>query len=239
MKLRGLNGLFLKNKDILSKSFFSLVAPISPSHIQDIDGNIYTYVTIGTQQWMVENLRTTHYADGTPIPNIIPDEDWVAEDGSIGHDGGYCWYNNDMATYKDAYGALYNYYACSNAHGLALTGWRVPSQNDFEVLVSFLGGLDVAGGKLKQFGVIYWLSPNTGATNEFGFTALPGGERNFETGAFELIRERGTFWEYPYDPFDPLNSDGFQFASYNDTILTRDALHYFPNGFSVRCMRDI
>lgn len=348
--------------------------------VYDIDGNVYTYVTIGTQQWMVENLKTTKYADGTPIPNLITSEftDWflpsknelkemynalkvfavgdfsdieywsssegslpsvlawainftngVENDGSAksndqgvrpcrsftdilgayslrdtgpagglifyingttyyeaapsdivsantewsniqalevgtsiaigtgqanttaivgqaGHTssaakhcddlnasgwvndttGAYCYYNNDIANKPD-YGALYNWYAVDNAHGLAPTGWRVPDSADFSTLVAFLGGSSIAGGILKEEGLTHWTTPNTGATDDYGFSAVGGGLRNNE-GTFSSINEQGIFWQ---------QSLAIRIV-YNDiTIETLDAASIY--GYSVRCMRDV
>ena len=147
-------------------------------NVVDFDGNVYTYVTIGSQQWMVENFRSEHYADGTAIPNLTLDADWIAEDGTVGHDGAMCYYDNDEATYKSDYGALYNWYAVDNAHGLAPAGWRVPSEADFIALIAAMGGQSVAGGKAKSIGLAYWDSPNTGATDEYGLNFKGAGYRD-------------------------------------------------------------
>ncbi len=138
--------------------------------LTDVDGNVYTTVTIGTQIWMVENLKTTKFNDGSSISHE-PDSAWFTTSTPA-----YCWYDNDTV-YKDTYGALYNWHAV-NTGKLAPAGWRVPTQEDMNTLATYLGGYQVAGGKLKEAGLTYWNSPNTGATNESGFSALPGGTRN-------------------------------------------------------------
>ena len=106
-----------------------IVEDFNIGSVTDVDGNSYTTVTIGTQQWMVENLKTTHYADGTAIPNLTIDGDWIAD-----VTGAYCWYNNDIVN-ATPYGALYNWYAVTNAHGLAPAGWRIPTESDLDALM--------------------------------------------------------------------------------------------------------
>lgn len=202
--------------------------------VQDFDGNIYTYVTIGTQQWMVENFRGEHYIDGTVIPNLTLNADWIVEDGTPGHDGAYCYYNNDEATYKPDYGALYNWYAVNNAHGFGITGWRVPSNADWNTLATYLGGATIAGGKLKEVGLIHWDNPNLGASDEYGFTLLPSGSRgdsDYEgLGGSAYIGSsdaESALWGYMVDA----NNLGIQLG------VGSYLLKYY--GISVRLMRDV
>jgi uncharacterized protein (TIGR02145 family) len=151
-------------------------------------------VTIGTQVWLRENLKTTKFNDGTPITNYPKDTSW----GSMSPI--YCWYNNDSATYKAAYGALYNWYTV-NTSKLCPTGWHVPSDEEWKTLEIYLGlsqaevnnryrGTSL-GGQLKETGTTHWESPNTGATNTSGFTALPGG---FCFGPYDGIGHNGLWW---------------------------------------------
>ena len=150
--------------------------------VTDADGNVYNTVTIGAQCWIQENLKATHYNDGSSIPLVTDDLSW-----SNLTTPGYCWYNNDETTYKNTNGAIYNWYvadASSNGNkNVCPSGWHVPTDNEWSVLVAFLGGEIIAGGKLKEAGTIHWDAPNTGATNETGFTALPFGIRQ-SGGAF-------------------------------------------------------
>ena len=201
--------------------------------IVDADGNVYTYVTVGAQQWLVENLRTTKYADGTPIPNLTLDADWIAEDGTPGHDGAFCYYNNNIAN-KTPYGALYNWYAIDNAHGLAPAGWRIPSIADFNDLIAYINGNTDGGAKLKEIGLSHWAAPNTGATNEWGFTALPGGFRNL-IGAFLSILTYTCYGST--SDFLPSNFYG-EGLSNNSITVTPTSLNK-KEGLSIRCMRDI
>jgi len=355
-------------------------------NVVDADGNVYTYVTIGTQQWMVENLKTTKYADGTVIPNFNGYNDWslpskaelkamldnldafglgnfshtlsvrygtsseatdtnyyatyydgaswvesnyfkyllstirpfrtfvagvgeyvvgdigeaggwifyvdggttyyeaapgdignfdfsnidnvaigttgtaigtgvantIAITSQLGHTdsasqecldyqgndfwassiaGAYCWFNNDIANKAD-YGALYNWYAVDNAHGLAPTGWRVPDANDWDILITLLGGSTVAGGVLKEIGLVHWTTPNDGATDSYGFTGLPGGKRSGITGTFSNINNYG--YHYPSDG-DSESAIRLDYNSAALQLVDEDN----KEGFSVRCMRDV
>jgi uncharacterized protein (TIGR02145 family) len=149
--------------------------------VTDKDGNHYNAVRIGNQLWMVENLKTTKYSDGTAIPNITDGTTWAATTSPA-----YCWYDNDASTYKDTYGGLYNRYAVMTGK-LCPIGWHVPTNEDWTTLGTYLGGNAVAGGKLKEAGTAHWLSPNVGATNESGFTGLPTGYRYDGDGTFHNI----------------------------------------------------
>jgi uncharacterized protein (TIGR02145 family) len=163
----------------------------------DIDGNVYNTVKIGDQCWLKENLKTTHYANGDAIPNVTDNTQWINLTT-----GAYCNYCNN-ATIAETYGHLYNLYAVADTRNICPVGWKIPSVGgEWEVLTNYLGGKDIAGGKLKEAGTAHWTSPNAGATNESGFTALPGGSRNCGTGFF-----------------NNLNSYGFWYASYFDYVL--------------------
>jgi uncharacterized protein (TIGR02145 family) len=195
--------------------------------ISDLDGNVYHTVTIGTQVWMVENLKTTKFNDGTTIPLVTDNTEWGALITP-----GYCWYNNDEATYKNPYGAMYNWYAV-NSGKLAPAGWHVPTNADFSVLTTFLGGVSSASGKLKEAGTTHWQSPNEGATNESGFTALPGGER-FSNGGFYYNTERGYWWcsteEEASEAWGRTMSSFY--SDVNPTFFIKEL------GLSVRCVKN-
>lgn len=185
----------------------------------DIDGNIYHSVIIGTQVWMVENLKTTRFNDGTPIP--------VVTDGSA---SAYSWYNNDIQ-FKDPYGALYNWYAV-NTGKLCPPGWHVPSDAEWNTLADNLGGYRFAGAKLKEAGTSHWgLLSDPEATNESGFTALPGGG-NFN-GVFSGIGFHGAWWSSTTGEYGPscytLSHDNVALMFSNSSNLT---------GLSVRCIKD-
>jgi uncharacterized protein (TIGR02145 family) len=200
----------------------------SPSTtITDKDGNVYTSVTIGTQVWMVENLKTTKYYDGTAIPNITDKTDW---DALI--TPGYCWYNNNASTYKATYGAMYNWYAV-NTGKLCPVGWHVPTYIEWQILETYLGGSSVAGSKLKESGITHWKSPNTGATNETGFTALPGGRRT-STYLFDAIEVFGNWWSSSVSS----DVDAFARMMRNDNSSFLMWFSFKCNGLSVRCLKD-
>jgi len=196
--------------------------------VTDIDGNVYKTVTIGTQVWMASNLKTTKYNDGKNIPNVTVDGTWETLTT-----GAYCWYNNDEATYKATYGALYNWYAV-NTGKLCPVGWHLPTDAEWTKLITYLGGKSVAGGKLKETGAIHWYIPNTEATNSSGFTALPGGYR-YDNEAFDGVGYYGTWW-----CSTELNTNtawgwsmGYGGSSAGRSIYNK------ASGFSVRCLRDI
>jgi len=204
----------LQNEETDSVSIFSTVT--------DIDGNVYRTVIIGTQEWMVDNLRTTRYNDGTPIPFVSSNPAWQSLVSP-----GYCWPNNNPAL-KTPYGAMYNWYAVMTGK-LAPLGWRVPSDSDWTVLTTYLGGLSIAGGKMKEAGTAHWQSPNTGADNSSGFTGLPAGHHD-QNGNFYNFGTYGTWWaSSTTDPwYRHLQFDAPVVGAYHNSKR---------HGFSVRCMR--
>ena len=157
--------------------------------IFDIDGNAYGTVTIGDQVWMKQNLKTSNYNNGDQIPTGYSNEEWV----NLSH-GALSVYNNDSSN-KDIYGNLYNWWAANDERGVCPEGWDIPSGSDWDSLIEYLGGSDVAGGKLKHEGFNYWNTPNEGASNESGFSALPAGWRHSNSGLdYEYINELAAFW---------------------------------------------
>ncbi len=198
----------------------------SAQTVTDIEGNIYKTVTIGTQVWMAENLKTTKYNDGFNIPMVTDNSIWINLVTPA-----YCWYNNDLTAFKNTYGALYNWYTV-NTGKLCPTGWHIPSDTEWTSLTTYLGGESIASGKLKEEGTAHWLSPNTGANNETGFSALPGGER--EIGGFTKVRERGNWWSST-----EIGSASalYRVLKYNDNNLSRFNVGKTV-GFSVRCVKD-
>jgi uncharacterized protein (TIGR02145 family) len=197
------------------------------SAITDFDGNVYHSVTIGTQTWMVENLRTTHYRDGQPIPNVADNAAWLNLST-----GARCYFNNDSLTFAGTYGVLYNWYAV-NSSNICPKGWHIPSDAEWTILISFLGDPSLVGGKIKELGLSHWIAPNTGATNESGFTALPGGYRN-EYAVFDYKGNFGYWWNTSvYSAAEAL----VYYLSYNTSTTSHD---YFDKkyGLSVRCLKD-
>jgi uncharacterized protein (TIGR02145 family) len=201
--------------------------------VTDIDGNVYQRIQIGDQIWMAENLKVTHYNDGTEIPTGYSDDDWA----NLSTDA-YAVYDDNESN-ADTYGYMYNWYAVETDN-LAPEGWHVPTDEEWTALSDYLGGSSVAGGKMKECTPgscpesEYWNSPNTGATNESGFTGLPGGYRNYYGGYYLGMGYYGYFWsstEYGnYNAWHrELNYD------YSGVYRFSTNKHY---GFSVRCIRD-
>ncbi|MBN2347350.1 MAG: fibrobacter succinogenes major paralogous domain-containing protein [Bacteroidales bacterium] len=196
--------------------------------VTDIDDNTYSIKKIGDQIWMTENLKTTKYKDGVAI--IYPGTDNTAWE--INTSGAYAWYNNDEATYKNTYGALYNWYLV-NTGNLCPTGWHVPNDSEWQILIDYLGGSSLAGSKLKESGNSHWMLPNSDATNSSGFTALPGGSRAFN-GTYSLIGYSGIWWSATEDDasyawtrnMNSDNSDAYR-SNYNK-----------KSGYSIRCLKD-
>jgi uncharacterized protein (TIGR02145 family) len=201
--------------------------------ITDIDGNVYHTVSIGTQVWTVENLKTTRYNNGVSIPLVSDNTAW----GTLVTPG-YCWMNNDI-NYKSTYGALYNWYVV-NTGKLAPAGWHVPSDAEWTLLTNFLGGLSVAGGKMKSTGTIeaatgLWYSPNTDATNESGFSGLPGSVRD-NGGPFLLINigDFGNWWSSTQ--INATDAWAIRLNNYDGAVYRSD--WGTSPGFSVRCVKD-
>ena len=217
------------------------IKPTTPQFtVTDIEGNVYNTVSIGTQVWMVENLKTTKYRDGTNIQNVTGGTAWTNAGDA------YCWYNNDEATYKNRYGALYNWYAV-NSGKLAPLGWHIPTDAEWTTLINYLGGQNVAGGKLKESGTLHWQDPNTGATNETAFTALPGGFRSglgFSGGAnpagyFGNVGKHGNWWSSTKTlPQYYLQNVAWRCAMSFGSIDATNTLQDMRDGASVRCIKD-
>jgi uncharacterized protein (TIGR02145 family) len=211
---------------------YSLDVPFTTAatSVTDGDGNKYSVIQIGKQSWLGENLKTTKFNDGTPIPLVTGNTEWSALTAP-----GYCWYNNDKAAYGDVYGALYNWYTVSMAtngnKNVCPVGWHVPTDAEWTVLTDYLGGASVAGGPLKETGTVHWLSPNTGATNTSGFTALPGG---FRGTSYSYVRQRGYWWT---GTARSTTNSWYRNMTYNQASVARSNTYkYF--GLSVRCIKD-
>ncbi len=196
--------------------------------VTDIDGNVYKTVKIGSQWWMAENLKTTKYRNGNPIPNVTDNTQW----GNL-TTGAYCNYNNDI-NYVNTYGRLYNWYAVSDSRNIAPVGWHVPTDAEWTTLTTYLGGESVAGGKLKESGTAHWSLVNAGATNETGFTALPGGYRDLNGICFNLIACGGFWWSST--EYDTNNALSRYMADYLGLVLR--GYYGKTHGFSVRCVKD-
>jgi uncharacterized protein (TIGR02145 family) len=216
--------------------------------ISDIDGNIYNTVLIGAQCWTKENLRVRKYNNGRSIP-------FDATGGSGGSSstwnnltiGAHTIYANDSTTTpsnRTKYGYLYNWYAAKGIYTtgtitsidtgkICPEGWRVPTYADWTTLTDELGGVSVAGGKMKSVRTFYWNSPNEGATNESGFSALPGGYRT-NVGSFNGIRSDAFFWSATEDDIN----DAWLRNLFSDNSNVNRSLISKSVGASVRCLRD-
>jgi uncharacterized protein (TIGR02145 family) len=198
--------------------------------LEDVDGNIYGTVIIGEQEWMSENLKVTNLRDGTPVKMVENYDEWASLSLPA-----YCWYNND-SSYRDTYGALYNSYVVETGM-LCPEGWHVPTDEDWVELEAYYGGAPVSGGSLKAAGTGFWKTPNTGAINADGFSALPGGYRNY-AGPFNLMRITGFWWtssERSWYGSEPKLL--YRSIKYDEEAIVRDVA-VKTNGLSVRCIKD-
>lgn len=206
-------------------SEFEIVSTFSYGTVTDIEGNVYKTVKIGNQTWMVENLRTTKYNDGTAIPEVAINASWIGLSTP-----GYCWYNNDPANHKSTYGALYNWHTV-NTGKLAPAGWHVPTQAEWNSLLNAVGGSNVAGGNLK--GLTLWDSPNIGASNAYGFNAVPGGTRS-TSGSFMLLGYSGQWWSATQ--YNATNS--YIYIIYCNNAAVTSGYSTKINAASILCVKD-
>lgn len=204
--------------------------PSNSGTVSDIDGNIYHPIVIGTQTWLMENLKVAHYRNGNPIPNITDNTQWYNV-----RSGACSFYNNNI-TNLNTYGRFYNAYAVKDSRGIAPIGYHIPTDAEWTTLRNYLGG-NTAGGKMKVVGTSLWASPNSGATNSSGFSALPSGYRNYN-GAFLNINFMAVW--YSSSEFISPNGDPFFWNRY----IRNDLTDLIPNndvmqaGYSVRCIKD-
>lgn len=190
--------------------------------------NLFNPVTIGSQVWASRNLDVDHYRNSDPIPQVTDPTQWINL-----KTGAWCYYNNSDSL-GAIYGKLYNWYAVNDSRGLAPEGWHVATDSEWTTLEDCLGGSAVAGGKLKEAGTSHWYSPNTGATNTSGFSAVPGGYR-WVDGRFPDIGYHCYWWSATED--GGASSALFRNLYYRDAYVHRDILCK-ELGFSVRCVRD-
>ena len=208
--------------------------PTQPENtVKDIDGNIYKTVKIGDQVWMAENLKVTHYRNGEEIvPTDSSNYHYLYE--------GSCYDYAKKADNSLVYGKLYNWYAISDSRKIAPAGWHVPTNDEWLRLICFLGGtndtvtnMSLAGGKLKEANTEHWNIPNTGATDDAGFTALPGGYFDL-FGSYERLNYGGYWWSS--DEKDLVWADGWYI--YTDDAWIRHIETAKMSGYSVRCVKD-
>ncbi len=201
-------------------------------NITDNDGNTYKTVTIGTQTWMAENLKTSKYNDGSEITTITNSSLWS---GST--TGATCYLNNDL-TNVSKYGRLYNWNSISKSKNgnknVCPVGWHVPSENEWVKLFDYLGGASVAGGKMKEVGTVTWSSPNTGATNTSLFTALPGGARLYDIGDYYYVTGDGYWWSIT----ESNSIEAKKISLFSNTSTVSQSVSEKASGLSIRCLKD-
>jgi uncharacterized protein (TIGR02145 family) len=193
--------------------------------VMDIDSNVYHMVKIGTQVWMTENLKVTHYRNGDEIPNIADSAKWTHLTTAA-----FCNYNNDT-NLAITYGRLYNWYAVQDKRSIAPAGWHVPTADEWTTLADYLGGTDSAGGKLKS--ITGWNDPSKGTDNMTGFTGLPGGVRD-SCGTFKYKGEFGFWWSSTERTKLYASGRGL-FSTFGDFGPSFDCK---AGGWSVRCIKD-
>lgn len=201
--------------------------PIPTATVTDFDGNFYHTVTIGTQVWLKENLKVTHYRNGDSIQEITDQNNWYYL-----NTGAYCNYQN-IATNSDTYGRLYNWFAVNDSRNICPDGWHIPTVAEWETLITYLGDSALAGGEMKEAGTQHWLTPNTGATNNSGFTALPAGSRS-TNGFFYQIYMLTVWWSST--ELNSTNAHCYMIL-FNESYINRPE-YYKQAGCSVRCIKD-
>lgn len=195
--------------------------------IADVDGNYYNTVNIGNQVWLTEDLKTTRFNDGVEISRAEEADQWAWRKTPA-----WCWYANDSVIYSFPRGKLYNWYAV-NTGKLCPDGWHVPSNSEWSTLQNYLGGDSIAGGKLKTTETIFWRNPNHGATNQSGFSAIPGGYRS-GTGKF-LYSTMFNYW-WSSDEFPPDAANFWYVYHARANLYHETSFKFF--GYSVRCLKD-
>ena len=205
--------------------------------ITDIEGNIYKTVKINDQWWMAQNLATTTFRDGSPILNITEDTDW-----EFLSDAAYSWYENDLENYGNTYGALYNWYAV-NTEKLCPSGWHVSTDEEWTQLTEYLGGESAAQNKLKEMGSSHWLTPNTESSDEFGFTALPGGHRWDDAGWFDGNGLESYWWTSTFaddELYIDLIGERGGHALCRQMVRNHNfrTAYWITQGLSIRCVKD-
>ena len=210
----------------------------------DYDGNVYSTVTIGTQVWMAENLKVIHYSDGVAIPLVTGDGSWASllDDNT---DKAYCWYNDDNENYG-FYGAYYTYAAATNGdntgndvQGACPVGWHIPSDSEWEVLYTYLGGLKGTTGSQLAGNEALWTDGLLDSNEDFGtsgFNGIPAGGRSHTDGSFTPEGIKAYFWSSTESSYT--DQSGKIELDYNDAGIFRHNIHYKSSAISIRCIKD-
>jgi uncharacterized protein (TIGR02145 family) len=211
-------------------SFTTVNEPCPAGPTVSYGGQTYNTLLIGAQCWLKENLSTSTYRNGDPIPNVTDEVAWreLAT-------GAYCWYGNDSVAHDSTYGKLYNGFAVKDNRSLCPTGWHVPTDDEWTALTDYLGGAGVAGGKMKETGLTHWAYPNYGATNVSNYTALPGGMRP-PGGWFGYHPYAAYIWSSSVYLPDPLGNWFRSLSNDNEVVAAGQA--DLNGGLSVRCIQD-
>jgi uncharacterized protein (TIGR02145 family) len=202
---------------------------VDESGIKDGDGNVYTYVQIGTQVWMEENLKTTKYNNGDLVGTTSPATLNIEAESSPKYQWAYDANENNVTTY----GRLYTWFAATDSRNVCPKGWHVPTDVEWSALNSFLGGEGVSGGKLKETGLSHWITPNSDADNSSGFTAFPGGWRYYG-GASEYMGYFSYWWSSTEGNRD---ISWWRQVGYVNSNFSRNTMSK-KYGLSVRCIKD-
>jgi uncharacterized protein (TIGR02145 family) len=217
------------HRDILNLNIFNSPKIFLLSKIDSISIYIDKYqpLSIGNQVWMLKNLEVDTYRNGDSIPQVMDSDQWIKL-----KTGAMCYYSAGL---DSIYGKLYNWYAVNDSRGLAPVGWHIPTQAEWIELDNFLGDSNLSGGKLKEIGTSHWNSPNTGATNEIGFTALPGGYRRW-MGEFSSAGLIGMWWTSTV--YGGYYGGCVYISSFSAILNCQGGGNDREYGLSVRCVKD-
>lgn len=216
------------------------ITSVPGNGVTDINGNYYPSIILGNgQEWMTQNLRVATYRNGDAIMSGNYTPGWIEPN----FDGKWVHYNNDgQYEWTYSYGKLYNWYAVNDSRKIAPAGWHVATKQEWKDLDNYLWQSEtsieanmIIGGKLKSTGTDRWISPNTAATNLIGFTALPGGYRNGNTGEYALVGSSAYFWTSTVsgDPYKAWNRAlSYAHGQFQEGTMTKTC------GLSVRCIKD-
>jgi uncharacterized protein (TIGR02145 family) len=216
-------------KKVLLLAFLCVSFTLNAQTLKDNDGNICTSVTIGKQTWMASNLNVTHFNNGDAIMQATTDEEW--QKAANDHKPAWCYYKNDT-TNSALYGKLYNYYAISDPRGISPIGWHIPLTTDFITMVKYLGGIDIAGLKIKS--TTGW-SQNGNGNNKSGFNAMPSGFRT-EKGAFDGLKSKSQWWTSSVEEFEKKQVYVVQLLNYSTELMYLKMNKEI--GVAVRCIKD-
>jgi len=220
----------MKKKLLLLAGLAFLTLTNQAQTVIDVDGNIYNTITIGTQEWMSENLKVTHYQNGNPIPYVSQTNLWQSATTEA-----RCYYDTDSVANKPVYGGLYNWFVVNDSRQMCPLDWHVPSDSEWAVMEVELGSETIAiGGNMKETGIAHWCSPNIGATNSSNFNALPGGERKGD-GMYFNLTGGAYFWT------STLGSNNTSAKSRNLSYDSNNLIYADMDptyGFSVRCVKN-